>query len=330
MTKESYYINKNGTLKKKNNTLWFENEEIKKALPIECIDSLYCIGEVSVNSKLLAFLSKNGITVHFFNYYGFYVGTFYPKESLISGFLIVNQVQHYSEFPKRLALAKEFVTCTQANLVRILEHFRKHGKTVRPAIDKISKLRSETQFMNSITDVMNKEGLSWKEFYGSYDQIANPLFEFNARSKQPPQNEINCLISFLNKMLYTQVLTEIYHTQLNPAVSYLHEPFERRFSLALDISEMFKPLITQRALLKLLNKNEIKKKHFKKNLKGCMLNEYGRQIVIKEFDSRIKKTIKHPKLNRLISYRRLMRIECYKLVKHLIGEKKYEGFKIWW
>ena len=330
MPKESYYITKNGTLRKKHNTVWFENSAIKKVLPVEKIDSLYCLGEVSVNAKLLGFLAKNGITVHFFNYYGFYTGTFYPKESLVSGFLIVNQVKNYLKIEKRLFLAKEFVTSTQSNLVRILEHFRKHGKKVKPAIDKITQLRLETQKMNSIEDVMNKEGLSWKEFYGSYSKIINPLYSFGARSKRPPENEINCLISFLNQLLYTRVLTEIYHTQLNPAVSYLHEPFERRFSLCLDISEMFKPLITQRALLKLLNKNEIKKTHFKKDLNGCMLNEYGRQIVLKEFDSRIKKTVKHPTLNRLVSYRRLMRIECYKLIKHLLGEEKYEGFKIWW
>ena len=330
MPKESYYITKNGTLRKKRNTVWFENEDVKKAIPVEQIESIYCLGEVSINTKLLVFLSQNGITVHFFNYFGYYVGTFYPKEALVSGFLAVNQVKHYLEKEKRLFLAKEFVAATQSNLVRILEHFRKHGKNVRPAIDGIARLQSEVQGMRSIPDVMNKEGLSWKEFYGTYAEIINPLYSFEARTKRPPENEINCLISFLNQLLYTRVLTETYHTQLNPAISYLHEPFERRFSLCLDVSEMFKPLITQRSLLKLLNKNEIKQKHFKKDLNGCMLNEYGKQIVLTEFDSRIRKTVKHPKLNRLVSYRRLIRLECYKLIKHLLGEEKYEGFRIWW
>ncbi|MBN2422378.1 type I-B CRISPR-associated endonuclease Cas1 [Candidatus Woesearchaeota archaeon] len=330
MQRQSFYINQSGTLKRKNNTVWFENEKEKKALPINNIDTLYCMGETTINTKLLTYLSKQGIIIHFFNYYGYYTGSFYPKESLVSGSLLVNQVKYYIDNEKRTFIAKQFIKASLFNLVRLLEHYRKHSKNVKETMEKIEKFALRLDNINTIVEIMNLEGMAWQEYYKTFREIVTNDFEFDKRTKRPPENEINCLISFLNSMLYTSVLSEIYHTQLNPTISYLHEPFERRFSLALDLSEMFKPLIVQRAILKLVNKKEIKGHHFRKELKGCLLNENGRRLVIKEFDNRLRLTIEHPELKRRVSHRRLIRIECYKLIKHLLGEKQYEAFRMWW
>ena len=329
MQKQNFYITQSGAVVRKNNTVWFQNEAVKKAIPVNSIDTIYCLGEVSINSKLLTFIAKQGIIMHFFNYYGYYSGTFYPKETLVSGSLLVNQVQHYTNLEKRMFIAKKFVYGTIMNLARVLEHYRKHSKDVSETMDQLEKLSLDVDKTNKITELMNVEGNAWNKYYSSYEETLK-IHEFEQRTKRPPQNEVNCLISFFNSLLYTTTLSEIYHTQLNPTISYLHEPFERRFSLALDISEMFKPLIVQRAMLKLLNKMEIKENHFRKDVKGCMLNEEGRKIAVKEFDDRLKLTIEHPELKRLVSHRRLIRIECYKLIKHLIGDKEYNPFVIWW
>ncbi|HZX44312.1 MAG TPA: type I-B CRISPR-associated endonuclease Cas1b [Candidatus Nanoarchaeia archaeon] len=328
MQKQNYYITQSGTIKRKDSTVWFENEKIRKAIPVNSIDTIYCLGEVSINSKLLVFLAKQGIILHFFNYYGYYSGSFYPKESLVSGSLLVNQVNYYTDSGKRLFLAKSFISGTIQNLIRILEHYRKHSKEVGDIMDKLAKGVPKLDSCSTIPELMNVEGCAWNDYYSSYEEILKE--EFEVRTRRPPHNEVNCVISFLNSLLYTTTLSEIYHTQLNPTISYLHEPFERRFSLALDISEMFKPLIVQRAMLKLFNKSELKDNHFRKDLNSCMLNEDGRRIVLKEFDDRLKLTIEHPELKRLVSHRRLIRLESYKLVKHLIGDKTYSPFVIWW
>lgn len=330
MQRQNFYITQSGAVVRKNNTVWFQNESVKKAIPVNSIDTIYCLGEVSINSKLLTFIAKQGIIIHFFNYYGYYTGTFYPKETLVSGSLLVNQVEHYTDKEKRIFLAKAFVLSTIKNHIRILEHYRKHSKKVGELMDKLEALIPNLSRCSTIPETMNLEGNAWNLYYGSYNEIIRGDFSFESRTRRPPGNEINCLISFLNSLLYTTTLSEIYHTQLNPTISYLHEPFERRFSLALDISEMFKPLIVQRAMLKLVNKMEIKEHHFRKDVKGCMLNEDGRKIVLKEFDDRLKLTIEHPELKRLVSYRRLIRLDCYKLIKHLIGDKFYSPFTMWW
>lgn len=90
----------------------------------------------------------------------------------------------------------------------------------------------------------------------------------------PPDNMINTLISFVNTIIYSKVLTEIYHTQLNPTISYLHEPGSRRFSLCLDLAEIFKPLIGDRVIFSLLNRNQITERSFEKELNFLHLTRH--------------------------------------------------------
>jgi CRISPR-associated protein Cas1 len=158
----------------------------------------------------------------------------------------------------------------------------------------------------------------------------NEDFKYEKRTRQPPQNEVNAMISFGNSLLYTATLTEIYNTQLNPTISYLHEPGERRFSLCLDISEIFKPLIVDRLIFYLVNKKIIQLEDFKEELDGIVFTEEGKRKFLKYYEEKLATTIKHRSLRRNVSYQRLIRLEAYKLIKHLIGVKEYKPFVIWW
>ena len=131
-------------------------------------------------------------------------------------------------------------------------------------------------------------------------------------------------------MIYAKILSEIYHTQLNQTISYLHEPGVRRFSLCLDVSEVFKPLIGDRLIFSLLNRKQITEDSFTKELNFLHLKKEASALISRELEERLKKTIMHKELGRQVSYQYLIRLEAYKLIKHLIGEKEYEGFKIWW
>lgn len=141
---------------------------------------------------------------------------------------------------------------------------------------------------------------------------------------------IKNLISFINSLIYTTVLSEIYKTQLNPTISYLHEPGVSRFSLSLDIAEIFKPLIADRLIFSLLNKNQITDKHFSEELNYLHITEKGSKIILTEYDKILRRTINHKDIGRKVSYRYLMRLECYKIIKHLYEDKEYEAFVIWW
>ena len=95
---------------------------------------------------------------------------------------------------------------------------------------------------------MGVEGNIRKQYYAAWNIIINQEISFEKRVMHPPDNMINSLISFVNTLIYTKVLGELYRTQLNPTISYLHEPGERRFSLSLDLAEVFKPLIGDRLI----------------------------------------------------------------------------------
>ena len=326
--KQSYYLYKSGRIQRKDNSLEIVyKDNTKKSIPIERVDDIYVMTEFDFNTSLLNFLGKYGISVHFFNYYGFYTGTYYPKEQLVSGKLLVKQVESYKNKKKRLELAKAFIEAAAYNIYRNLVYYNNRGKDLSVYMQEIEYLRKQ---ISRCKELMGIEGNIRKSYYASWNTIINQDIEFEKRVKNPPDNAINSLISYVNTIIYTRVLSEIYKTQLNPTISYLHEPSERRFSLCLDVSEIFKPILADRLIFSMLNKKQITEKDFEKGLNFLYIKENARKEITKEIDKRLQTTIKHKKLGREVTYEYLMRLELYKLIKYFTEDIPYEGFKIWW
>lgn len=356
--KRHYYIFTPGKLRKKANTIYFEpfsdidpvdnenlhdqilisidsdfketDSSVKSVIPIEDIDSIFIMTESSFNTKFLEFCSKNNIPVHFFNYFGFYTGSFYPKEYLLSGSLLVKQVKHHINKTKRLNIAKLFLQGAAFNMNKNLKYYNNRNRDLQSQIEKIESLMAGIPKANDTKELMGIEGNIRKIYYSSFEEILGDDFKIIARTYKPPSNPINALISFGNSLVYTTVLSEIYRTQLNPTISFLHEPGERRFSLALDLAEIFKPLLVDRVIFKLLNNKQIQSHDFDSELNGSYLKQSARKTFVSELDTKLRTVLKHRKINREVSYRRIIRLECYKLIKHLIGDTPYEPFKIWW
>jgi CRISPR-associated protein Cas1 len=365
--KRNYYIFKSGRLRRKDNTLYFEpaaaadpeseavtSHEIpldeenahpengsteetasrtrveRKPIPVEDVEAFYLFGEVDLNTKLLNFLSQQNIPIHIFNYYGFYSGTYYPREYLNSGYLLVQQVMSYCDDEKRLVIAREFARTATDNLLRNIKYYKHRKEGLDPWQESIESKLADLEKAPDIGSLMAAEGRIRDRYYKSLNEILNLDFEFTKRVKQPPDNMVNAMISFGNSLMYTTVLGEIYRTQLNPTISYLHEPGTKRYSLSLDLAEVFKPIIVDRMLFKLINTKMIQEDDFDEDLNYCYLKEKGKKVVLKEYDERLDTTIKHRGLGRNVSYRHLIRLECYKLIKHLTGMEEYKGFRAWW
>ncbi|RJS49136.1 MAG: subtype I-B CRISPR-associated endonuclease Cas1 [Methanobacterium sp.] len=322
--KDPLYITSHGILLRKANTLYFMNEEGKKALPINSINEIHCYGKVSLKSGASSLLMKQGIPVNFYNKYGYYEGSLYPRIQLNSGLVVVKQSEHYLDPEKRAYIAKEFVKGIKSNVLQTLKYYKKRGKEVDIFIENIQK----EKINGDVPQIMSNEGRIWSNYYQSFNEIQNK-FEMGNREIRPPTSEMNALISFGNSLLYSSALSEIYNTYLHPSISFLHEPSERRFSLALDIADIFKPIIVERVIFKLLNNNMINEKDFDRDV-GVLLKDKGKRIFLQEYQSKLDTTIKHPELKRKVSYKYLMRLECYKLIKHVLGDKNYKSFKMWW
>ena len=328
---ENYYLFANGELKRKDNNISIITEDKgTKDLKIEVMNDIYLFGEISTNTKCINYLGQMKVPVHFFNYYGFYTGSFYPKEINVSGNLLIKQVEYYTDNEKRSEIAKEFIESAAFNIYRNLRYYNGRGKDLENVMGQIKGLQKELSKVENVNEIMGIEGNIRKVYYSAWKEIINQEIDFEKRVKRPPDNMINTLISFVNSLIYTTCLSEIYKTQLNPTISYLHSAGERRFSLCLDVAEIFKPLIGDRLIFSLLNKNMITEKDFEKGSNFYYLKENGRKKILKEYDERLKQTIKHKDLGREVSYSYLIRLECYKLIKHILGDKKYEGFKMWW
>ena len=333
--KSNYYITVNAVMEREHNTiyLFYKNEKgenERRIIPVEKIYTIYCYGNVTIKSGALAYLMKHGIVVHFFNKYGFYEGSFYPRQKLLSGDLLIKQAQHYLDYEKRMELAREFVKGAIGNILINLKYYERANKDVNEEIKTMEDSLHSLEEINDIKQLMAIEGNAREAYYQAFNKILPPAFHFDRRSRQPPANRINALISFGNSLVYSSCLTEIYNTQLNPTISYLHEPSERRFSLSLDIAEVFKPLLADRVIFKLVQKKIISENDFRLELNSCLLNNNGKKKFLHEYDAKLKTTIKHRGLRRNVSYQRLIRLECYKLIKHLLGMNPYKAFKIWW
>lgn len=326
-----FYINSNGRIRRKDNSITFEfeeNEETKKRdIPITDIDAIYIFSEVDINTKALNLISQNDITLHIYNYYGFYSGSYVPRKKNISGVLLIDQVKYHIDPESRLYIAVCFIESAIFHIIRNLRKNSLLPEDITELEDNLKKIFE----VKTIEEIMAIEGNTRKKYYQLFNKIIkNDDFYFEKRERNPPTNPINAMISFGNSLMYNTVLSEIYKTQLDPTISYLHSPQEKRFSLSLDLAEIFKPLIIDPLIFSLINKKVITKKDFDANLDFAYLSEDGRKKFLKAYEDKLEETIKHRKLNRNVSYRYLIKLECYKLIKHFISDEVYKPFKAWW
>jgi CRISPR-associated protein Cas1 len=343
------YLTNPGRLKRKDNTLEFQvfnvpeelqrpeeetpldedNAIIKKhALPIETIDAVYVFNETRINTKLLNFFSSQKIPVHFFNYYGYYSGAFLPNAEQLSGNLVIAQGTAFKDTEKRLGICKAITEAKIHNILSVMNYYKRKKKVSEQNFDKIIQLKDSLKDMNSPEQVMGIEGLTHKLYYESWQCWLGSFADNFKRKYHPPDTPLNAMISFLNSLLYTACVSEIYRTALYPGISYIHAPQSRRFSLALDLVEPFKPIMVDRLIFQLITRKEISDKDFKAHSNGIMLNEEARKKVLQAWDKQLRVTVKHVGLKRSVSYRQLIRLDCYKLIKHLLEDKPFKPYRM--
>lgn len=328
---DNYHIFTDGRLERHNDTarLVTEDDE-KKYLPIENAEAIFLHGQIDFNTRLVSFLDDHGVAVHVFSWNDYYAGSIMPERGQTSGRTLVEQVRAYDDPDHRRTLAQKFIQASIHNMRANITYYNNRDHDFTRVLDRLTQQKTTLDSEMDVEELMGVEATARRAYYSTFDDILTDGFVFTRREYNPPKNEVNSLISFTNSLVYANVVSAIRATALDPAVSFLHEPGDRRYSLALDIADIFKPLLADRVIFQVVNRNQLTVDDFEDRLNACLLTEHGRKTVSKALEETLDRTIEHPRLKRNVSYQHLLRVETYKLKKHLLTDEEYVPFERWW
>ena len=327
--RNSMDILSDGILRQKDYSAIFDCEAVKTDIPLQVLERINIFSNVILDSRFLETAMRAGVFVNVFGRDYRYIGRFTPSGPLKDAGLIFEQLCAYNNPLERLALAKEFDLASIHNLrLNIRYHNKqKEADAYTRALSMINRLYVKMKEVDSYEKLLLLEAQIRGLYYGCFDTFcSNADFRFERRSKQPPLNEINSMISFGNVVLYNYIATEIYKSALDIRVGFLHATNRREESLNLDIAEIFRPLIVDRVVFTLINRRAVKLSHFYSNENGGVyLNEDGKRIFLREFYEKINSTVTIG--NKTYSYAALIGQEIRKLVKRFRNGEKYKAYR---
>ena len=327
----NYHLVNKGILSRKDYTLLFENENKKKYLPVECVETIGIYSDITFQSGVFEYLAKKQLRVILYDRYGNYIGSFTPanpRNKYIK--TLEQQMRAYFDDEKRLDIAKRIIIAGIHNMRANLRYYfkKRKAKELKGAEQELTAIIDEMTKASSINELMMTEARARQKYYQSFNYILqNQEFQFTKRTKRPPQDELNALISFGNTWLYQRLATEIYKTSLDIRFGFLHAANRRAQSLNLDLSEIFKPIIIDRCIISLINKGIIKKKeHFETLQDGAVyLNREGKRLFIVHLEGKLYQKITLG--NRQYTYYTIMKNDIDKLVQHLNNGTTYKPYK---
>ncbi|MGQ4555823.1 type I-B CRISPR-associated endonuclease Cas1b [Halobellus sp. GM3] len=327
----NYHVFSDGRIERRDDTLRVVTESGEKNhLPVEHAEAVFLHGQIDFNTRLISFLNDHGIAAHVFGWNDYYSGSVMPKKGQTSGRTVVAQVNAYEDEIHRLEIAREFVAGSIHNMRANVRYYDSRDRDLEDALGELDVAAERVSATESVSELMGVEATARKAYYATFEPILPNDFAFGTRRFNPPPNEVNSVISFGNALVYANCVSAIRATALDPSVSYLHEPGERRYSLSLDVADLFKPLLADRVMFRLLNRRQLSAEDFRSEVGSCLLTERGRKTYTKAFEETLEETIEHPELDRKVSYQYLLRLEAYKLKKHLLAGEPYEAFRRWW
>lgn len=325
-----YYLINDGILSKKDWTILFENEENKRYLPVEVVDNLNVYSNIVFDSNMFRFFSEKRVTVHIFDRYGELAGYFIPANKTQSAKLMMKQVALYLDEARRLEMARKIQIAGIHNLRSNLRYYKKKRKSaiLSDSVAQLSDDLEALQHASSINDMMMIEARARQTYYTCFNEIIKVEdFSFVGRSRRPPRDPLNALISFGNVYLYNEIATLINKTGLDIRISIVHSANNRQASLNLDLADIFKPLIVDRVIFALINRNEIDAQtHFEKiDGGGIYLNKEGKWIFLQALEEKLEQLLLVDEER--MTYKQIIQREVYSLLKSIKNDEPYRPYK---
>lgn len=296
-----------------NSYLFCRNETIavkvggveKNAVPAKDIEAIVCFGQMTVSTPLLEFCGKRGISVTFLSPQGHYCGRFYGP---LSGNVLLRKKQYESinqvEFSNQLVRDILFGKIRNSKMVLLRAARKQSGDAVSltQAVNQLSDLAAQLESCDCIDSMRGIEGAAATIYFSRFDaMLHSPAgFRFESRSRRPPRNEVNAVLSFVYTLLTREISSALETVGLDPAAGYLHTLRPGRPSFALDLIEELRAPLCDRFTLSLFNLGQLGEKDFNTDSEAVFLNDRGRRTVLTSWQKRKMETVQHPFLQEKI------------------------------
>ncbi len=323
--------------------LFWENECIavkvggveKVRIPAISIESIVCFGNTSVSTPLIRFCGERGIGLTFLSENGRFYGRI---NGPVSGNVLLRQRQFLScSDPLFSARMASHFLCgkllNEKNMLMRAARETADGEREKRLKDKaleIAGLSKDLKEPLSTAAMRGIEGAAAAAYFSCFDMMLKTKeMRFEERSRRPPKNEVNAVLSFLYMLLKNDVQSALEAVGLDPACGYLHTLRPGRPALALDIMEELRAPLCDRMALALFNRGQLDKKDFDLELGQCLIEEKARKLLISSWQNRKKETVQHPFIKEKIEIGLIPFVQAQLLARVLRGDlDEYPPF-IW-
>ncbi len=320
---ETLFISKDCKLSREDSTLLVSTEGRKTRIPIKGLTNVVVAGEAGMSTSVLGLLAREHVRVTILDWHGNVVGHFETAAAPRSGRVRLAQAERVLNPQHRLEIAILLTTGAMGQILSTLRYRLYRGKTeLERPIREIERHRDLARASATIEALMGHEGIARSWYYEAWKSI-DPGLDFGSRRRRPPNNPINCLISWFNGLCYAQCRNAIAQTHLDDCLSFLHSPMEARASLALDLAEIFKPLICDRLIFEIVLRGTKMDSWFVQEECVCRLTEIGRRETLELWAKKLDQRTEQDQLTQ----RDLFLREALKIERHVLGIDPYIPYK---
>ena len=280
-------------------------DEDKVSVPALSIEAVVCFGKNTVSTPLIGFCAERGISLVFLSERGRFLAR---VEGSVSGNVLLRKRQYESmndqdfssAFVRSLLMAK--LRNSKTVLLRSARSEESADSSLYDAANRLSELAKALISTESIDTMRGIEGAAATIYFSCFDRMLGAAcpFRFETRSRRPPKNEVNAVLSFAYTLLRREVASALETVGLDPAAGYLHTLRPGRPAFALDLMEELRGPLCDRFVLTLFRRKQLSNAQFDLDEEAVYLNEKGRRTVLSAWQKRKGETIQHPFLNEKI------------------------------
>lgn len=327
--RRSAEILSDGILRQRDFSILFDNGDEEINIPIATTQAINVYSNVVMDSGFLSRVMKKGMCVNLFDQHDHLVGRFTPERPLHAPKITFEQLEFYYNTKKRIALAKKFVLAAIHHQQLNIRYYNRHNRRdeFAAAIYAMDEIEKQIRSCDSAEKLLLLEARAKEKYYECFDFfIKADNFAFEHRSRRPPHNEVNALLSFGNMVLYNQLASIINQSPLDIRVGCVHSTNRRKESLNLDFADVYKPLIVDRTALALINRRALRPYHFEYSDDGGMyLTAVGKQIFLDALYDKLADI--HQIDDRKMSYRSIMAEDVQAFVRFFRNGERYKPFR---